>query len=849
MFAALLLIAALPLPQPKIPAAPPLRPMVISPGGQRLLLEESEVTVRWDGGRKQLVVAPAETWVINYPLDRIDGFGPLDEAARRQALFGDQADKVRNWYARTAGTPGPEPAQPNGPAPVVPHPKPTVTVTPGQSIQAAVDAAKPGDVIQVQPGIYRESVTVKNGGTAARPIVLEGLRGADGAMPVITGNDPFPANAFRKSAWPGVYRADLFTGLEGNLSRRGDALAERSHPSDLRPGEFCLNRGSAEFLDLSPAEQAAAPEGNGWRTIDADADGKLQLGAGNAVYWLSTWVWLPPKQGDGVVWDPRFPEPITGRIEVSGFRAARQTGSGIASQPNPYRVWVDGRRLPAVVVSSRDQPAVFGPRPSRNYGPTGEQWEEFPLHEGWNHLVFQLDTTLKPDQTTFRFGAPAGRDGYVSQAAEPADKAKGPAGEPRPYLAEALLYGPVPATPDRGVYVRLPDDDRPDQSDLDLAARGSALVDVQADHVHVRGFEVRDGAQFQQRAQVNLQGEGVLLEGCLIRHSEVKGISFTADRDQTAAPLVIRNNWVVDPGNTGIGGNSLTDRLTADNQSLNAPGRSPVVIEHNTIINNNWAAIPPFWESGGMKLFRLTGCVIRYNTIIGGSGPGIWLDWEHYNNRLEGNRFLHGWAIGIGIEASPGPNLVCNNLTIDLAPGPVWFRYAHLSWSTDRNWVLHNTVDGRWNPTPAWQNKTGGDGIFLNEGGDDRKTAWGALSNRKQTILNNAVFGCVSAVRQKDADEVAGNVTDKGSGAQALERDPAFVNAAADDYRLAPGSPLVGQAVTTELTRLVRHDHLGLLRFADDGPAIGAFRAPGPELAAGVTVMELDLGDGGMERR
>jgi len=843
MFAALLLIAALPLPQPKIPDAPPLRPMVITPGGQRLLLEEADVTVRWDAARKQLVVTPAETWVINFPLERIEGFGPLHEAGRRSALFGDQAGNVRNWYARTAGTPGTEPAQPTGPAPIVPHAQPAAIVKPGQSIQAAVDAARPGDVVQVQPGVYRESVSIK------RSVILEGLRDADGRMPVITGNDKFPADAFRKSPWPGVFRADLFTDLEGNCSLRGNALTERSHPSELQPGEFCLNRGSAEYLDLAMADKVADAEGNGWRKIIADADGKLQLGQGNAVYWLSTWVWLPPKQAEGVVWDPRFPEPITGRIDVAGFRAARQSGSGLKTQPNPYRVWVDGQRLPAVVVSSRDEPAVFGPRPNRNYGPTGDQWDAFPLHEGWNQLVFQLDTTLKPDQTAFKFGAPAGRDGYVTQAAAPADKTKGPVGEVKPYLTEALLYGPIAAKPDRGVYLRMPDDDHPNEAELDLAARSNALIGVEADHVQVRGFEVRDGAQFQQRAQINLVGEDILLEGCLVRHSEVKGISFTADKDQTAAPIVIRNNWVIDPGNTGIGGNSTSDKLTPENVSTTAPGRSPVIIEHNTIVNNNWAAFPPFWESGGMKLFRLTGCVLRYNTVIGGSGPGVWLDWEHYNNRLEGNRFLHGWAIGIGIEASPGPNLVCNNLTIDLAPGPVWFRWAHLSWSTDRNWVIHNTVDGRWNPTPAWQNKTGGDGIYLNEGGDDRKTNWGALSNRKQTILNNAVFGCVRAVRQKDADEVAGNVTDKGSGAPPLEAEPGFVNAAGNDYRLQPGSPLVGQAVTTELTKLVRYDHLGLLRFAEDGPAIGAFRAPGPRVGEGVTVVELDLGDGGMVRR
>ena len=36
----------------------------------------------------------------------------------------------------------------------------TFTVSPGQSIQAAVDRSRPGDRIQVMPGTYSESVTI-----------------------------------------------------------------------------------------------------------------------------------------------------------------------------------------------------------------------------------------------------------------------------------------------------------------------------------------------------------------------------------------------------------------------------------------------------------------------------------------------------------------------------------------------------------------------------------------------------------------------------------------------------------------------------------------------------------------
>ncbi|MBO0915661.1 hypothetical protein J1C73_15550, partial [Streptomyces laculatispora] len=41
-------------------------------------------------------------------------------------------------------------------------------VYPGQSIQAAVDSAKPGDTIVVRPGTYRESVLISTPGLTLR---------------------------------------------------------------------------------------------------------------------------------------------------------------------------------------------------------------------------------------------------------------------------------------------------------------------------------------------------------------------------------------------------------------------------------------------------------------------------------------------------------------------------------------------------------------------------------------------------------------------------------------------------------------------------------------------------------
>jgi len=876
----------LPLPALKVPDNPPLPPTVVTAGGRRLLLNHTGVEVAYKpaGGTKgapALVVNRPGWWVINFPLERIRGFEgkSADEIAR--ILFGKPASAVKNWYVKTPGAPVDEPPEPTGPAPIDLAAHPTIIVNnrhpkaddagagtadaPLKTISAAVERAAAGDVIRVYPGVYRESVVIRKNGTAREPILLEGVRGEDGRMPVITGNDLFPPGAWKPvEGLAGVFRADVFTDRLGSVSAAGVTLTERSLPGELRANEFCFNRASYEFLNLRldpRADPMPGKEefGKKWRKVRPDKEGFLDLraiygdDAERCVFWVSTYVWMNPSERRKPEWDPRFPEPIFTRAVFAGrFRAFRMTGARMSTQVNKFRVWANGALVPSCIRSSTFDDGEYrkNGRAYRMYG-FSETIDNFPLREGWNHLVFQLDTTLqtrKADDLRFKMCPLYKNKTIVSTAVKPKDLSRPDEGESAAFVAEYLLLGPFPAEPDRGVYVRLAGDEDPNKVAMDMAARGSTLVAIEGSFVRVRGFEIRHGAQFQQRAQVTLFGEGSALEGCLVRDSEHNCVSFSSILhdahkkplvvlNQKSAPTVIRGNWIINPGKTGIGGSCSSDFLTADNQDADAPGRSRLLIEHNRIVNPNWTGDRPFWESGGMKLFKLTGTVIRYNTIIGGTGPGVWLDWEHYGNRLEGNFSRNGWSMLHGIEASPGPHLIANNLCVDLRPGEVWFRWALLAWSSGRSWAVNNTIDGRWNKTPAWQRRTGADGINLGTGGADRKTRWGKLTDRTNVHMNNLIFGCRRAIASRPGDVDAVNVTDSGTGADHIDEQAVFADPQRFDYRLKTGSPLNVIGVKgNKYTDLVKHDFYGLLRFDEDGRSVGAFRCERASASPGAMV-------------
>ena len=271
--------------------------------------------------------------------------------------------------------------------------------------------------------------------------------------------------------------------------------------------------------------------------------------------------------------------------------------------------------------------------------------------------------------------------------------------------------------------------------------------------------------------------------------------------------------------------------ITAASENGVAYGRLQFLVENNEFKNNDvyWCALS--FDDGGTKTFMQDGSVFCYNVYDGGSDNGLWFDTENWNDRVEGNIFINFSGEDIINEASPGPNLVANNIISGmLNPAD---EGGIFNQSANQTWAVNNTIDSQSSPE-------GLSGVSFNGAQDaNRGNRWehpagteydetgGYNYDTTNAYVNNVVVGCQTAV---DADlpaydpagypwlpdAVAGNYTDNPDdtyltneygaqtyypdGVQLLSlSDMGFVNEAAGDYRLTPGSPLNNAGVSSAL--------------------------------------------------
>ena len=110
--------------------------------------------------------------------------------------------------------------------------KPTLVVNPGNSIQSAVDAAAPGSIISIKPGVYKETITVNKANltlTGVGKVVIQNPGGAEIGIVVQDGGDGFALKNITLKDF--TERGVNMTYVEGFLL---------SHVTSINNGEFGL---------------------------------------------------------------------------------------------------------------------------------------------------------------------------------------------------------------------------------------------------------------------------------------------------------------------------------------------------------------------------------------------------------------------------------------------------------------------------------------------------------------------------------------------------------------------------------------------------------------------------------
>lgn len=812
----------LPLPPERLAEAPPFLPSLISPSGQRVPLAPG-FELKWDESLQQLKSNRKGWWYVNFPDVKKEVVA---------TLAGEPRKTVRNWYWHENGIDEVSPPELLSP-PIIARDmgspnlivdnrnrrasdrNPGSAAAPLRSIGEAIVRAVPGSIIHVMPGEYREKLVITKSGIKGSPIRIVGVRDADGKLPVFTGNAPF--NHLEWKPMPSdrtLYRADVPDLIFGPVFIDGQPSVESSAVNLIASGEVAFSWGAHDLArETSRDELVSAMDKSSYQIVEADQKGWFDLHQIQGSEETSVWV------GRAFFFSESSHKDY---LLVEGdFRSTRRHGVRASALPNRYRVWFNGESMRPLVESEGDEMFLM---PHLSIGPnSGEQTVGVAVKPGWNELLIQMETGSQHGKTRFAVRFPHSLNKTAVTTDTPNSE------QPKNMMAISSLSRMKvtrrqAASPEYAIYYRLREGETRPSKNIELPVMQGPLVNIKGNYIELSGFEFRGGAQGSQQGMVEVSGVGNIVDANRFIRPDVRGITISAWSDQESEPIVVSRNWIDSPGHIGIGAAGEPPgskcNLNAKNLTKEVPGRGRYIIEDNIIRYPNRNGYPVFWESGCIKVVRSTGSIIRGNACIGSNGVGIWLDWENFGNRVESNYIHEAYGCGICVEASPGPNLLANNVIVGTRPGPDWFSAAVLAWDSIRTWAIHNTVDGT--------EKNGSHivlGINLQGNTSSPPTRWcnasqGAIT---QTSSNNLILGSGILEFPKLKIESYANVYE----ASTLFDD--------NSYSTAPLSE-------------IKYDFSGLLRELHD-PAIGAFRRQISWRADMNAVLDVEFNDGSVKRR
>jgi len=169
---------------------------------------------------------------------------------------------------------------------------------------------------------------------------------------------------------------------------------------------------------------------------------------------------------------------------------------------------------------------------------------------------------------------------------------------------------------------------------LEVSVRRHVLQAEDVNHLTVQGldFAHANTSVVYRQGAVKVVGGDNLLTDLAVRDMDSACVQI-AGRDSTLSASVIERC-----GQLGLLGRGLR-----------------MMVTNNRIAETNLRGFNKWWEAGGMKFIGGDGLVdstIRGNVITAARGDGIWLDWRHSGNLIEGNTTAYNEGFGIHYEAS-----------------------------------------------------------------------------------------------------------------------------------------------------------------------------------------------------
>ena len=566
-----------------------------------------------------------------------------------------------------------------------------------RTIQAAADVAKPGDVVIIDPGVYREWVKPANAGTAEAPITY---RARERGKAVITGADV--VTGWRKRA-DGLWEVKLPYDAFGGLNPFTDFISGNWYqpPKGVRNPRTALFRGRERMRFREKLDEFAGPPAGSEFLVNLagmSVDGKVIAGADAAE--LSGTI----RRGQDTAWGCELGFITTGSTALyGGFPKAAKFTVHYSSE-------FEGR------IEFRDGSATgpsLGAVELRNTG-------------GWKHYAgcpVKLDRAPETGRLALVFGR---RPGYGN----------------RLYVGSFALEPGMAAGTVVADFKCDPNDGK-----TELVVRPCCFYPIREgrDYQRLEGLVFRDagpnwaGPHSEQLALVGTNwSRGWVIEDCEISGSSCAGVTLGkhgdrfdnySDDSQSFTQAIAR---AIDRGIEKVGYHTVRRcRIRSCGQVgvCGSLGAAFSTIEGCDIGYCHWDENFSGFEQACIKIHGAVDMVIKDNDLHhAGEFGGIWLDWMAQGARVTGN-FIHDLRLnpkcvlfsGVFVEVSHGPVIIDNNVILACNGVTASGSQGLACVGNVISGKLH-TLDDKHRRTPIWEPHTVKMREMLNDcgGGDHR---------------------------------------------------------------------------------------------------------------------------------